>query len=262
MNDMSDYTADLDLAVDLALRTGALLQGYFGRVSMDLKADKNAVTQADYAAEKLIVDRLKQARANDGIVAEEGTKIGEDKKRLWLVDPLDATNNFAHGFWVYAVSIALVENGQPVVGVVHAPEMDQTFHAVAGEGAFLNEQPIHVSRVDSLDRAVCATGFPYARRTLPRNNLDEFARITMAVQGIRRVGSAALDLCWVAAGAWDGYWELHLQPWDVAAGMLICAEACGLVTDDHGGEVDLNKPVIVATNGLIHEDLLKLVGTG
>ena len=176
-----------------------------------------------------------------------------------VVDPLDGTNNFAHGFWAYAVSIALLENDELVVGVVHAPEMNQTFAAVKGHGATLNGQPLHVSATAVLANAVCATGFPYARRTLSRNNLAEFQRVIMAVQGMRRVGSAALDLCWTAAGRFDGYWELHLKPWDVAAGILICREAGGRVTNLEGGAVDLEQPHIVATNGLIHDELLALL---
>ena len=250
---------DLDLAIAIAQEAGAILQSHFGKTTIDLKGDKNVVTEADFAAEKHIVQRLRETRPEDGVIAEEGTRIAGASGRQWVVDPLDGTNNFAHGFWAFAVSIALVENGAVQLGVVYAPELDQLFTATRGGGAFLNDKPIRVSRTAPLSQAICATGFPYARRTMKRNNLAEFTRIAMEVQGIRRVGAASLDLCWVAAGRFDGYWELHLQPWDVAAGILICTEAGGTFTNDTGGAVDLDVPIVVASNGLIHEELLALL---
>lgn len=198
---------DLQLALDLAREAGDVLLEHFGRVEMELKAENDAVTAADRASEKLIVQRLQAARKTDGIVAEEGTSLLPKATRQWVVDPLDATNNFAHGFWIFAVSIALVEQGEPTVGVVYCPFLKQTFSAARGRGAYLNGRPIRVSQTRELNRALFATGFPYARRTMPHNNLAEFVRVTMAAQGVRRVGSAALDLCWTACGTWDGYWE-------------------------------------------------------
>ena len=250
---------DFTLALTVAHEAGQLLQSYFGKVSISQKGDKNLVTDADHAAEKLITDRLRHERPNDSLIAEEGTNVPGDVHRQWIVDPLDGTNNFAHGFLAFAVSIALVENGEIKVGVVHAPALGKTFAARAGTGATLNGSPIRVSDIPVLGEAICATGFPYARRTLVRNNLAEFSRVMMEVQGIRRVGSAALDLCWVASGRWDGYWEMHLSPWDVAAGILICREAGGTVTDFAGGPVDVYHPEIVATNGLIHQELRALL---
>ena len=256
------FSSDLELAKNLAEEAGRLLMSYFGNVAMELKGDKNVVTQADRAAEDLIARRLAELRPQDNLIAEEGTNIDTGGKRSWVVDPLDATNNFAHGFFVFSVSIALMEAGRVQVGVVHAPAIKQTFWATVDGGAFLNGERIHVSAIDRLSHAVCATGFPYARRTLARNNLAEFNRVMMEVQGIRRVGAASLDLCWVAQGVWDGYWEIALQPWDVAAGMLICREAGGTVTDFAGGPVDIQKPEIAATNGLIHQELLDLLNAG
>lgn len=247
---------DLDFALSLAHESGRLLVDCFGRVEMELKAENDAVTAADRASEALIAERLRALRPNDGLVAEEGTSINAGAARQWVVDPLDATNNYAHGFWIFAVSIALVEQGGVAVGVVHCPFLQQTFHATRGGGALLNGRPIRVSQTHEMGRALFATGFPYARKTLARNNLAEFDRVTMQAQGVRRVGSAALDLCWTACGAWDGYWEFYLKPWDVAAGMLICREAGGLVTDPAGNAVDLNRPDIAATNGHLHEALL------
>ncbi len=251
--------SDYSLALTVAHEAGKLLHSYHGQAVISHKGDKDLVTDADRASEKLITERIKHARPNDTIVAEEGTFIPGDKRRRWIIDPLDGTNNFAHGFLAFAVSIALVEDGNLKVGVVHAPVLGKTFAARAGTGATLNGIPIEVSTIDTVANAICATGFPYARRTLERNNLAEFNHVMMEAQGIRRVGSAALDLCWVAAGRWDGYWELHLQPWDVAAGVLICQEAGGVVTDFQGEPVDISKPEIVATNGLIHEELRALL---
>ncbi|HPM78010.1 MAG TPA: inositol monophosphatase family protein [bacterium] len=259
MNTHKQYTDDLELALSVAQEAGRLLHDYFGHTTMEMKGENEVVTEADRASEQLIAQRLTESRPHDALIAEEGTTLSGDGTRKWVVDPLDGTNNFAHGFWAYAVSIALLENDEIVVGAVHAPEMDQTFAAVKGQGATLNRQPLRVSATTSLADAVCATGFPYARRTLARNNLAEFQRVLMAVQGMRRVGSAALDLCWTAAGRFDGYWEMHLKPWDVAAGILICREAGGRVTNLEGGAVDLEHPHIAATNGLIHEELLALL---
>jgi len=236
-----------------------LLQTYFGRVTMEFKGDKNVVTAADRASEAMIKARLAEERPDDGLLAEEGTHVVPRNKRLWVVDPLDGTNNFAHGFWVYCISIALVENDRVVLGVVHAPELKQTFQAAPEGGAKLNGEAIQVSRIDRLERAICATGFPYDKRTRARNNLAESARVTLEVQGVRRVGAAALDLCWVAAGRWDGYWELTLNPWDVAAGTLICREAGGTVTGIDGQPYDIYQPAIVATNGLLHNELIALL---
>jgi len=250
---------DLDLALALAHDAGRLLVDCFGRVEMELKAENDAVTAADRASEALIARRLRDLRPGDGLVAEEGTTINPAASRQWVVDPLDATNNYAHRFWIFAVSIALVENGEPAVGVVYCPFLQQTFSATRAGGAFLNGRPIRVSQTREMGRAIVATGFPYARRTLARNNLAEFNRVTMAAQGVRRVGAATLDLCWTACGVWDGYWEFHLKPWDIAAGMLICREAGGTVTDLAGRPVNLTQPEIMATNGHLHTTLLEIL---
>jgi len=252
-------TSDFTLALSAACEAGELLLAYRGKSLIEHKGDKNLVTDADRASEALIVKMLQEARPHDEIVAEEGSFIAGESGRRWIIDPLDGTNNYAHNFLAFAVSIALEVDGQLTVGVVHAPAMGKIFAARLGGGATLNGEPIQVSRTERLSESLCATGFPYARKTLKRNNLAEFNRVMMEVQGIRRVGAAALDLCWVAAGRWDGYWEMGLQPWDVAAGMLIVHEAGGLLTDFKGGPVDVFKPEVVATNGLIHRQLLDLL---
>jgi len=251
----SDYT----LALTVAHEAGQLLQSFYGKVVVSQKGDKDLVTNADRASEKLITDRLRHARPGDTIISEEGTFVPGDKQRSWIVDPLDGTNNFAHGFFAFAVSIALVVEGELKVGVVHAPTLGKTFAARAGTGATLNGIPVGVSDIEHIADAIVATGFPYARRTLARDNLAEFNTVMMEAQGVRRVGAASLDLCWVAAGRWDAFWELHLKPWDVAAGMLICREAGGRVTDFAGQPVDLDEPEVVASNGRVHDELMRLL---
>jgi len=252
--------SDLTLALEIALEAGELLQSHFGKAAVHHKGDKNLVTDADQAAEELIFERLTAARPGDEVIAEEGSFVKGENTRCWYVDPLDGTNNYAHGFWIFAVSLGLVLDGELRVGVVHAPQLGQTFAARRGFGATLNGQPLRVSRTDKLSEAMLATGFPYARRTLKHNNLAEHDRVLMEVQDVRRVGVASLDLCWTAAGRWDGYWEMSLMPWDVAAGILICREAGGTVTNLAGEPVNLLQPDVVATNGLLHQDLLALLG--
>lgn len=252
-------TSDYTLALSVAYEAGELLLSYRGKAIIEHKGDKNLVTDADRAAEALIVRMLREARPQDEIIAEEGSFVAGVSGRRWIVDPLDGTNNFAHNFLAFAVSIALEIDGRLELGVVHAPALGKIFAARSGHGATLNGEPIQVSKTSLLSESLCATGFPYARKTLKRNNLAEFNRVMMEAQGIRRVGSAALDLCWVASGRYDGYWELSLRPWDVAAGMLIAREAGGTVTDFSGGPVNLLEPEIVATNGLIHQQLLALL---
>jgi myo-inositol-1(or 4)-monophosphatase len=250
--------ADLTLALEIARDAGALLLDSFGKAAIYHKGESDLVTDADRASEAMIVKRLAAARPGDAVVAEEGARVAGGP-RVWYVDPLDGTNNFAHNFWAFAVSIGLAIDGAAVVGVVHAPALQQTFTAFRGGGALLNGSPIAVSGIATLADALVATGFPYARRTLARNNLAEHNRVLMAVQATRRVGVASLDLCWTAAGRWDGYWEQHLSPWDIAAGVVVCQEAGAIVTNFAGGPVDLERPELVAANPLIHADLLKVL---
>ncbi|HIQ01115.1 MAG TPA: inositol monophosphatase [Anaerolineales bacterium] len=257
----------LSTAVDIAHDAGAIVRRAFPPTLLShigFKGAVNPVTEADMAAEALILGRLRAAFPNHRILAEEGG--GElwqaPGPPIWLVDPLDGTNNFAHGFPHVAVSLALVADGEPVVGVIYDPLREETFAATAGGGATLNGEPIHVSGVGRLTEAFLATGFPYDRRAAPDNNtarLDHFLRRSL---GVRRAGAATLDLAYVACGRFSGFWEIRLKPWDVAAGVLLVREAGGRATDFTGTPNCLSGAEIVASNGLIHEEMLRVIREG
>jgi myo-inositol-1(or 4)-monophosphatase len=242
-------------------KAGQVLMGYFrGKLHIKLKDDREGaidiVTDADRASEDLILETIRREFPSHDILTEETPTEKSGSKYLWLVDPLDGTVNFAHGYPVFAVSIALMVDGSPVAGMVHNPVRAETFSAFRNGGAFLNGTPIRVSNADRLERSVVATGFPYDKAFSLENNLAEFSRVLMKVQGMRRGGSAATDLAYVASGRLDGFWELKLKPWDMAAGMLLVEEACGRVTDRTGRPTNVYTASIVATNGLIHDLLV------
>jgi myo-inositol-1(or 4)-monophosphatase len=244
---------------------GRYLRENLGRlVETAYKGAVDLVTPFDLGAQEILVGRLAQAFPAHGFLAEEGlSKAGASDWR-WVIDPLDGTTNFAHGFPVFSVSAALERAGRPVLGFVYDPMREEMFRAEAGGGAALNGAPIRVSRVSELGRSLLATGFPYDVRTSRRNNLDHWGRFIVRAQAIRRCGSAALDLSYVACGRFDGFWELKLKPWDMAAGALIVQEAGGRVTDFEGRPFTLDAPGIVASNGLVHQtivDVLCLAGT-
>jgi len=261
-----DYDAVLQTAISIARDAGVLVRDAFPRTQLahiGLKGAVNPVTETDTAAEALIVARLRAAFPEHRILAEEG---GGDERfsgsPIWLIDPLDGTNNFAHGFPHVGLSLALVADGRPVVGVIHDPLRGETFAAAATSGATLDGQPIHVSDVELLGSAFLATGFPYDRRTAPDNNvvrLDHFLRRSL---GVRRAGAAVLDLAYVACGRFDGFWEIRLHPWDVAAGVLLVREAGGRVTDFEGGPGCLAGEFIVASNGHVHDQMLRVIREG
>ncbi|HEY73102.1 MAG TPA: inositol monophosphatase [Thermoflexia bacterium] len=262
-----DYEAVLQTAISIAHEAGAVVREAFPRTALDHVSFKGTVdpaTETDTAAEELIVSRLRAAFPHHRILAEEGG--GDDWRAsgppIWLIDPLDGTNNFAHGFPHVGISLALLVEGRPVVGVAYDPLRDETFAATAGGGAALNDRPIRVSTVEWLGRAFLATGFPYDRRTAPDNNiarLDHFVRRSL---GARRAGAAVLDLAYVACGRFDGFWEIRLKPWDVAAGILLVREAGGRATDFAGGLDCLSGEQIVASNGHIHAEMLRVIREG
>jgi myo-inositol-1(or 4)-monophosphatase len=253
---MSNY---LRVATTAARQAGALVrEGYGQAVHITHKGAIDLVTETDKRSEALILAAVREAFPGQAINAEEsGRAAGDDYE--WLVDPLDGTTNFAHKFPVFSVSIALTFRRQLLMGVVYDPLRDELFAAEAGQGARLNDTPIRVSATGALDQTLLATGFPYDVRTNPNNNLAEFERFARLAQGVRRTGSAALDCSWVAAGRLDGFWELRLNPWDIGAGALIVREAGGRVTTYSGDEDFLGKDSMVASNGALHAEMLRVL---
>lgn len=253
--DAAASTAELERCLDTAQAAaraaGEILLERFERIARrDVRSKSSArdlVTAADVAAERVIVEHLRAAFPDHAIEAEEEVRDAPDDRPRWFVDPLDGTVNFVHGLPVFAVSIALLSGREPLVAVVHAPKLGETFRARRGGGAFLGDRALHVSDAANLSESVLATGFPYRRNELPNNNVDNFDRVVLLVRGIRRLGSAAVDLAFVAAGRFDGYWELHLSPHDLAAGVLLVREAGGIVTDVDGGDDWLRAGHVVAS---------------
>jgi myo-inositol-1(or 4)-monophosphatase len=248
----------VETAAALAREAGDLLLRHFGtlrRADAQRKGGRrrDLVSRADVEAEELLHSRIP---AGDDIVAEEGHSRARGARRTWIVDPLDGTVNFLHGIPVWCVSIGIVEEGALAAAVVHAPAMGETFAAEAGKGATRNGEPIRVSGTSDLADSLLATGFAYDLDRRPDDNLGHFSDLTRASAGTRRLGSAALDLAYVACGRFDGFWELHLNPWDVAAGLLLVREAGGRVSDFAGDDrLDrlLGGGNLVASNALVHE---------
>jgi len=249
------------VAVEAVLSAGQLLRERLGRVGeIRFKGAVNLVTEADVASERLILERIRSAFPEHAVLSEEvGASEGATGSRyLWVVDPLDGTTNFAHGYPQFAVSIAFVIDGVTELGVVYQPVTDELFLAQRGAGAFRNGHRIRVSDEDTLLMALLATGFPYdlERR---KHALRHFAQFTTLARAIRRDGSAGLDLCAVAAGRFDGFWEPDLAPWDTAAGALIVREAGGTVTDYTGSPLTLESVSCVASNGKLHQAMLDVL---
>jgi myo-inositol-1(or 4)-monophosphatase len=249
------------VAVEAARAAGlVLLEKAHEGFLVEYKAPVNLVTDADLAAEHCIVSTIRRSFPGHRVLAEEsGTASPGTSPCQWIIDPLDGTTNFAHGFPFYAVSIGLEYAGSCVLGVVLDPVRNELFTAESGRGAFLNGKRLRVSETEKLDHALLVTGFAYDIRDNPKNNLDHFTRLSLHAQGVRRTGSAALDLCYVATGRFDGFWEVKLNPWDMAAGFVILREAGGLVTSFTKDTFSIYGQELVATNGLIHDELLHLL---
>ncbi|MHB0869947.1 MAG: inositol monophosphatase family protein [Chloroflexota bacterium] len=223
---------------------------------IQFKGEINLVTDADHQAEEAIVSILRSRFPDHQILAEEGSTGGASDLCRWIIDPLDGTTNYAHGYPHFAVSVALERAGSVILGVVYDPVLDELFLGKAGEGAWLNGEPLGVSSVDRLLRSLICTGFPYDR-SLFTESLCRWDYFVRRAQGVRRDGSAALDICYVAAGRFEAFWENHLFPWDAAAAVLLVREAGGTVTDYRGGEPDIYRGEIVASNGLVHSAMLE-----
>ena len=250
----------LSVAREAAYAAGHVLrENIHGTRQITYKGDINLVTEMDMRSERTIVEILRAAFPDHGIIAEEETKIRNDSGYSWIIDPLDGTTNYAHGYPCFSVSIALEYKGAIIVGAVYDPMREELFSAQKGQGAFLNGKPIRVSAADTLIKSLLATGFPYDRKVSEKNNMVFFHDLLMVSQEVRRDGSAALDLCSVAAGRFDGFWELKLKPWDVAAGSLIAQEAGGRVSDFTGTHFSIHDDEILASNGKIHEQMLQIL---
>jgi myo-inositol-1(or 4)-monophosphatase len=244
----------LDAAIEIAQEAGKILREEFDRpIQISYKGDVDLVTQADKRSEEAIVAGLTKYFPEHSIAAEEGTGHESSTEFRWHVDPLDGTTNFAHGYPCFAVSIALAQRGELLAGVVYNPFYEELFAALRGGGATLNGKRIFVSTVDTLATSLLCTGFPVHKR-LANPNMHYYWDFTSRSHGVRRDGSAALDLASVAAGRFDGFWEFGLKPWDTAAGVLLIEEAGGKVSDFAGQPYQLGGPVVLATNGVIHEE--------
>ncbi|MBK6846610.1 MAG: inositol monophosphatase [Proteobacteria bacterium] len=251
-----------DAACEAARGAGALVRDAFGKVREYRSKGRSVdlVTEVDRAAEACIARFLEQRFPEHGLLAEEGTRRpAAADQPLWIVDPLDGTTNFAHALPVVAVSIGVVQHDRVVAGAIYDPLRDELFAAGRGHGAQLNGAKLAVSATPTLERSLVATGFPYDRRERAAYYVAFWQAVMTRAQELRRLGAAAIDLAWVAAGRFDAYWELNLKPWDLAAGTLIVAEAGGRVSDHQGAAVDLGAGNIVASNGHVHDELLAVL---
>ena len=249
----------LAVATDIARDAGQILLAHFRQnVKVSKKGRIDLVTEMDLKVEKIIVDQIRLRFTDHEILAEEQGFQGADGPYKWIIDPLDGTTNYAHGYRFFSVSIAVETEGELIVGVVYDPVTDELFSATRGQGATLNDQPIHVSQEDQLIDSLLSTGFSYDREKI-KKNLEPFNRMILHSQALRRDGSAALDLCYVACGRFDGFWELSLKPWDVAAGRLIVEEAGGSVTAFGGSPCTIYDPELLASNGKIHLAMMEIL---
>jgi myo-inositol-1(or 4)-monophosphatase len=241
---------------EIAREAGALLMEFFHRrVNIEYKGDADLVTEADRSSEKLILERIRARWPDHEVIGEEGARIETGGDYRWYVDPLDGTTNFAHGFPVFCVSLGLTFRGTRKAAVLYDPTRDELFYAELGRGAFLNGKKIEVSKTDRLAQCLVATGFPSHKRH-KNPNIFFYHQLTLRTHGVRRAGSAALDLANVACGRFDGFWEFNLNAWDTTAGILIVEEAGGKVSGFHGQPLEVTDRDVLATNGLIHEATL------
>lgn len=245
------------IAFSAAEAAGSILKSRLGNIAhIDYKSAFNIVTDVDKASEKEVIGIIRERFPEDQILGEESGSHKTNSTRRWLIDPLDGTTNYTHGYPFFCVSIGFEDQDEMLFGVVFNPISGETFWAEKGKGAYLNNQPLKCSAVSSLSQSLLATGFPPDTKNAGHSNLDEFSKLTDLSHGVRRDGSAALDLCFVASGRLDGFWEHKLAPWDLAAGTLIVREAGGTVTCPSGASFDLTSGHVLATNGLIHDQAI------
>ena len=254
---MSNY---LEVAVEAARLGGGVLKQSYGQVKkIEYKGETDLVTEIDKRSEKLVTDLLNARFPQHSILAEEGTEVTRPSEFKWVIDPLDGTTNYAHDYPLFCVSIALEKKGEVIAGVVFNPIADELFVAEKGSGAYLNGKKIQVSRVDNIRQSLLSTGFPYDVVESPANALKYFGAFIEKAQAVRRDGSAALDLCYLALGRFDGFWEVRLKPWDTAAGSLVVTEAGGKITDFNNNHYSIYQVQALASNGLIHEQMREVM---
>ncbi|MBI3578470.1 MAG: inositol monophosphatase [Ignavibacteriales bacterium] len=252
----------IQLATEAALEAGRFLKMSVGKIKQIERKqgqELNLVTEIDKKSEEMIIRKIKQRYPHHDFLAEESGSHEKQSDYKWVIDPLDGTTNFTHGFPIFCVSIALEVKGEVVLGVVYDPNADELYSAEKGKGATLNGKPIRVSKVSKLIESMLVTGFPYTIRDNPDEIIRHFSSFLVEAQAIRRLGSAALDLCYVAAGRLDGFWEASLNPWDMAAGVLIGEEAGGTFTDFRGFPSSIYNKQLLVSNGLIHEQMVKVL---
>jgi len=250
----------LEAAVRACRAAGRIQRAAFGRRQrVEHKGEINLVTEVDRRCEEAILGILGHAFPGFGHLAEESSPSRREAEHLWVVDPLDGTTNYSRGFPVFCTSVALLHRGEPLIGAVYHPLLEEMFTAIRGRGAFLNGRRIRVSSQAALDQAFLATGFPYDIRRSKRNNLRQFADFAVRCLAVRRAGAAALDLAYLAAGRFDGFWEFKLKPWDLAAGALLVREAGGTITGVTGRHWKFGVADVVASNGPIHGEMLAVL---
>jgi myo-inositol-1(or 4)-monophosphatase len=257
MNDL------LEFAIHCALESGRIQGAYFQkRISIHHKGEINIVTDVDIACQRRIIELIEEKYPEDYIIAEEKANVFDEKRNKWIVDPLDGTTNYAHGYPFFCTSIAYEVKSEVVVGVVYNPIFNELFFAQKGEGAYFNGEKIHVSTVNDMKQALLSTGFPYDLPTNTNNNINHFVNFLYHAQAVRRDGSAAMNLSYVACGRFDGHWEMKLNPWDMAAGALIVIEAGGTLSNFKGEAFSIYDDELVASNGLLHDRLLEVLKEG
>jgi myo-inositol-1(or 4)-monophosphatase len=254
----------IDVAIEAATTAGKFLRQNVGKIkSIEKKGgeDRNLVTEIDKGSEAIIISMIHRRFPGHDILAEEsGATMGHASDYRWVIDPLDGTTNFTHGLPVFCVSIGLEHKGELIAGVVYDPNAEELFTAERGAGAFLNGKKIRVSSRETLKESLLVTGFPYNIAENPNNAVEHFVNFLMKAQAVRRMGSAAIDLAYVAAGRFDAFWEVALHPWDMAAGVLLVKEAGGMVSDFGGKEFNIYNPEMLSSNGKVHGEMVEILG--
>ncbi len=247
--------------IEISKEAGSIVREGFGKnITIEFKTDEgNLVTEIDKKSEETIINFIEKKYSNDSILAEEGNNKKGSSENLWVVDPLDGTTNFTHGLPIFGISIGVLRKNEIIAGVVYDVMNDIVYSAEKNSGAFANENKITVSNNHKLARSLLATGFAYNVKENPQHTFEKFTAVTKSVRAVRRLGSAALDICHVAKGIYDGFWEVNLKPWDICAGMIISKEAGGSVTDFSGNAIDIYSKQILVTNGKVKNQLFDLL---